>query len=160
MAQQAQTPFVANPHDELPVGLQLGWRLRALISSGRLEPGERMPSVRTLAQWAQVNVNTVRGVYARLEDEGLIVTRHGAGSFVADSAPRSPEIERIAAEAIDASRDAGVDPREVALIALVSASLPEALEEGLPEEPPEAEEDQEPDLEQLAAELDLDDSWL
>jgi GntR family transcriptional regulator len=160
MAQKAPTPFVADPQDELPVGLQLAWRLRALIGSGRLEPGDRMPSVRTLAEWAQVNVNTVRGVYARLEDDGLIVTRHGAGSFVADSAPRSPEIERIAAEAIDAARDAGVDPREVAIVALVSASLPEALDAGLPEEPPEPDADDEPDLEQLAAELDLDDSWL
>src|SRR5919109_1647196 len=112
MAQQA-TPFQTDPTSELPVGVQLAWRLRALISSGRHAAGDQMPSVRALADWAGVNVNTVRGVYARLEDEGLIATRHGAGSFVAEGAGGSPEVERIAAEAIDAALAAGVEPREV-----------------------------------------------
>lgn len=162
-----RTPFRADPDDELPVGLQLAWRLRALIAAGRLGPGERLPGVRTLAEWAGVNVNTVRGVYARLEADGLIVTRHGAGSFVADAAPGSPHIERIAAEAIAAAREAEVDPREVARVALVSASLPDALAAGLPPEPPEgpggeAGEPRRPaaGVEDLAAELELDDSWL
>lgn len=163
MAQQVedQTPFSADPGDELPVGVQLAWRLRALIAAGRLAAGDRMPSVRTLAGWAGVNVNTVRGVYARLEDEGLIVTRHGRGSFVADDAGGSPEVERIAAEAIEAAAEAGVDPRDVAIATLVSAALPEGLEPDLPAEPDEAgDEPAELDLEALAAELELDDVWL
>ncbi|MQA74099.1 MAG: GntR family transcriptional regulator [Solirubrobacterales bacterium] len=164
MAQReaAPTPFQADPADELPVGVQLAWRLRALIAAGRLRAGERMPSVRALAQWAGVNVNTVRGVYGRLEDQGLIATAHGRGSFVAQGAPGSPEVERIAAEALAAAREAGVDPREVAIVALISAALPEALAEALPAELAEEGPDQpaELDLEQLAAELDLDDSWL
>ena len=162
------TPFTADPADEIPVGVQLGWRLRALIGTRRLEPGERMPSVRTLAGWAGVNVNTVRGVYARLEDEGLIVTRHGAGSFVAESAGGSPEIERIAAEALESARDAGVDPREVAIAALVAAGLPDSFEQAFADqspgdaEPEPGEEEAPPELtlEDLAAELDIDDSWL
>ena len=163
MAQQVedQTPFSADPGDELPVGVQLAWRLRALIAAGRLAAGDRMPSVRTLAGWAGVNVNTVRGVYARLEDEGLIVTRHGRGSFVADDAGGSPEVERIAAEAIEAAAEAGVDPRDVAIATLVSAALPEGLEPDLPAEPYGAgDEPAELDLEALAAELELDDVWL
>ena len=163
MAQQVEsrTPFAADPGDELPVGVQLAWRLRALIAAGRLAAGDRMPSVRTLAGWAGVNVNTVRGVYARLEDEGLIVTRHGRGSFVADDAGGSPEVERIAAEAIEAAADAGVDPRDVAIATLVSAALPEGLEPDLPAELDEAgDEPAELDLEALAAELELDDVWL
>ena len=163
MAQSAPlspaTPFRTDPSDELPVGVQLDWRLRALIRSGRLAAGERMPSVRALAGWASVNVNTVRGVYARLEDEGLIVTRHGSGSFVAEGAGGSSEVERIAAEAIAAAKEANVDPRDVAIVALVSSALPEGLEEGLPEELADAEPT-ELDLERLAAELDLDDTWL
>ena len=55
-----------------PPGLQLSWRLRGLISSGRLGPGERLPSVRDLATRAGVNVNTARSVYRRLEHEGLV----------------------------------------------------------------------------------------
>ena len=163
MAQQVEsrTPFSADPGDELPLGVQLAWRLRALIAAGRLAAGDRMPSVRTLAGWAGVNVNTVRGVYARLEDEGLVVTRHGRGSFVADDAGGSPEVERIAAEAIEAAAEAGVDPRDVAIATLVSAALPEGLEPDLPAELDEAgDEPAELDLEALAAELELDDVWL
>ena len=157
MAQSATvTPFQADAGSELPVGVQLAWRLRALITAGRLAPGERMPSVRTMAEWAEVNVNTVRAVYARLEDEGLIETRHGLGSSVAAGAHGSSEVERIAAEAIGAAREAGVDPRDVAITALVSSSLPEALE--LPMPP--ADEPGELRLEDLERELDLDRSWL
>ena len=145
MAQSITTPFTADPADEIPVGVQLGWRLRALIRSGRLESGERMPSVRTLADWAAVNVNTVRGVYARLENDGLITTRHGAGSFVADGTARSAEIERIAGVAIDSAREAGVDPRDVAIAALVATSLPELppLDPAVLAEEEEEEEEEE-----------------
>jgi DNA-binding transcriptional regulator YhcF (GntR family) len=160
MAQQT-TPFQTDPASEVPVGVQLAWRLRALISSGRLAAGDRMPSVRALAEWAGVNVNTVRGVYARLEDEGLVSTRHGRGTFVAERAQGSPEVERIAGEAIAEARAAGVDLRDVAIVALVSAELPEALDEGLPPEPANDDfEAEKPDLEALAAELDLSDVWL
>ena len=156
MAQSpVQTPFSADAADELPVGVQLTWRLRALIAAGRLGAGERMPSVRTMAEWAGVNVNTVRAVYARLEHEGLIVTRHGAGSYVADDAHGSVEVERIAAEAIEAAREAGVDPRDVAITALVSAGLPAAFEDGLPADPDGAELD----LDELAIELELSEGW-
>jgi GntR family transcriptional regulator len=154
------TPFRADPGDELPVGVQLAWRLRALIRAGRLTAGERLPSVRALAEWAEVNVNTVRGVYTRLEHEGLIVTRHGSGSFVAGGAAGSPEVERIAAEAIAAAAEANVDPRDVAIVALVSSALPEGLAESLPDELATENEPSELDLARLAEELELDDSWL
>ena len=87
MAQQIAhepNPFSIDPSDELPVGLQLTWRLRALIATGRLASGERLPSFRRLSDWAGVNVNTVRAVYAGLEQEGLVVSRQGQGTFVAE----------------------------------------------------------------------------
>ena len=153
------TPFLTDPEAELPVGVQLAWRLRALIAAGRLAPGERMPSVRALAAWANVNVNTVRAVYARLEQDGVVLTRHGLGSFVAESAAGSEQVERIAGEAIDAAREAGVDPRDVALVAMVGASLPElSVEE--PDAVDEPDANPESDLAELAAELELSDSWL
>ncbi len=84
-----------------------------------------MPSVRSLASWAGVNVNTVRGAYAKLEQEGLVTTQHGSGSFVADSACGSSEVERIVADAMAAADEAGVDSHDVAIVALVAASLAE-----------------------------------
>lgn len=74
---------------EVPLGSQLAWQIEALIVDGRLQPGERLPSVRRLAEAAGVNVNTIRAVYERLEGEGFVVTQHGRGTFVAESVPQS-----------------------------------------------------------------------
>src|SRR3954453_15940782 len=68
---------------EVPVGTQLAWRLRELVSAGRLRPGDRLPSVRELAIEVGVNVNTVRSVYGRLENDGLVRSEQGRGTFVA-----------------------------------------------------------------------------
>jgi DNA-binding transcriptional regulator YhcF (GntR family) len=73
---------------DIPVGTQLTWQIQALITDGRLQPGEQLPSVRRLAEATGVNVNTIRSVYDRLEGEGFIRTEHGRGSFVAENVPR------------------------------------------------------------------------
>lgn len=133
MAQQATSrepnPFSIDPGDELPVGLQLTWRLRALIATGRLASGERLPSFRRLAEWAGVNVNTVRAVYAGLEQEGLVVSRQGQGTFVADGIEAASQLEEIATDALQRARDAGLSPRELAIVASACANMPGALEE-------------------------------
>jgi DNA-binding transcriptional regulator YhcF (GntR family) len=117
-------PFATDPSDELPVGLQLTWRLRALISTGQLASGERLPSFRRLAEWAGVNLNTVRAVYEGLEEDGLVVSRQGQGTFVAEGIEPAPELEQIAAEALRRAGDAGIDPRDLAIVAMACASIP------------------------------------
>ncbi|HET6571790.1 MAG TPA: GntR family transcriptional regulator [Solirubrobacterales bacterium] len=132
MAQQAAhepNPFAIDPSDELPVGLQLTWRLRALIATGRLASGERLPSFRRLAGWAGVNVNTVRAVYAGLEREGLVVSRQGQGTFVADGIEAATQLEEIATDALRRAREAGLSPRELAIVASACAGMPGAFED-------------------------------
>jgi DNA-binding transcriptional regulator YhcF (GntR family) len=136
MAQQSPereaTPFSIDPTAELPVGVQLSWRLRALITTGRLAAGERLPSFRRLAEWAGVNVNTVRSVYAGLEREGLVVSRHGQGTYVAEGVQPSPELEEIAGAALRHVREAGLSPRDLLAVATACASMPGFDEEGAP----------------------------
>jgi GntR family transcriptional regulator len=67
---------------ELPLGAQLAARIRTALRGGALGAGDRLPSVRELAEAAGVNVNTVRAVYARLENEGLVRSEQGRGTFV------------------------------------------------------------------------------
>jgi len=128
VAQLEANPFAIDPGDELPVGLQLGWRLRALIRTGELAAGERLPSFRQLAEWAGVNVGTVRSVYDALETDGLVVTRHGQGTFVAEGVEAAPQLEEIAAEALRRAHEAGLGPRDLAIVAMTCASLPEESE--------------------------------
>jgi GntR family transcriptional regulator len=129
-ADEERNPFSTDRGDELPVGIQLAWRLRALICSGRLPAGERLPSFRRLAEWAGVNVNTVRAVYADLEDQGLVVSRQGQGTFVADGVEPAPRLEEIAVGALRRARDEGLSPRELAIVVAACASMPGALEGG------------------------------
>ena len=71
----------------IPLGEQLAGRIRTAVEDGALVPGDRLPSVRELADIAGVNVNTVRAVYARLESEGRVSSEQGRGTFVTARAP-------------------------------------------------------------------------
>ncbi len=147
MAQQTrreQNPFSIDPDDELPVGLQLTWRLRALIATGHLASGERLPSFRRLSAWAGVNVNTVRAVYAGLEQEGLVVSHQGQGTFVAEGIEPAAQLEEIATDALRRAHDAGLSPRELAVVASACASMPgglDAIPAAAPSELPDLEEE-------------------
>lgn len=72
--------------DHTPIYAQLERGLRAAIASGRLTPGDQLPTVRQLAVDLQVNANTVARVYVDLERAGILETRRGVGSFVRASA--------------------------------------------------------------------------
>jgi DNA-binding transcriptional regulator YhcF (GntR family) len=122
-AVDTSSPFAVDPDDELPVGLQLTLRLRALISTGRLGPGEKLPSVRQLAGWAGINLNTVRAVYAKLEEEALVATQQGRGTFVATDVDAAPLLEEIVEEAMLKAKAAGVTARDLAEVALAWASI-------------------------------------
>jgi GntR family transcriptional regulator len=100
---------------DIPLGTQLAWKLRGAIATGRLEPGDRLPGVRELAAQAGVNVNTVRAVYSRLADQGVIVSEHGRGTFVGQVASQD-ELVRLADRAAREARRSGVDPRELAAL--------------------------------------------
>src|SRR5689334_25343307 len=80
--------------DPTPIYAQLNRAFRAAIATGRLEPGEQLPTVRQLAVDLKVNANTVARVYSDLERAGVLETRRGVGSFV--SSP--PERARTARE--------------------------------------------------------------
>lgn len=55
-----------------------------LISSGKYERGERLPSVRELSVRLGVNYNTINKVYQDLERDGYIFTKRGRGTYVSD----------------------------------------------------------------------------
>jgi len=70
-----------------PLYVQLEQGIRASIAAGRLQVGAQLPTVRQLAVDLRVNANTVARVYADLERAGVLATRRGVGTFVAESGP-------------------------------------------------------------------------
>ena len=87
---------------DVPVGAQLAGRIRGALRDGGLKPGDRLPSVRELAEEAAVNVNTARAVYARLESEGVVRSEQGRGTFAtgapSDEAATRRELRRQIAQ--------------------------------------------------------------
>jgi len=72
---------------------QLADTLSHRILEGSLSAGDRVPSVRDLAEEFEVNRNTLLRTYALLSDAGIIENKRGIGFFVADDA-----VERIRAK--------------------------------------------------------------
>jgi GntR family transcriptional regulator len=78
-----------DPRDPTPIYAQLERGLRAAVATGRVRPGDQLPTVRQLAVELRINANTVARVYGELERAGVIETRRGVGSFVTASATRA-----------------------------------------------------------------------
>jgi len=92
-----------------PVYQQIIDQVKRDIALGRLTKDEKLPTVRQLAKQIALNPNTIAKAYRQLEQEGIIVTKPGAGAFVANLDSNlsrsvrkklvSEELERIAVEA-------------------------------------------------------------
>ena len=80
--------FELNYKSGKPVYLQLVDQVKAAVASGAAQPGEPLPSIRPLAEELRVNRNTIAKAYAELENQGVIETAAGKGSFIsANSSP-------------------------------------------------------------------------
>ena len=71
-----------SPGDGVPVYRQIVNQVKYLVASGRLAPDQELPPIRSLAERLCINPNTVIHAYAELVREGVIVSRHGSGTFV------------------------------------------------------------------------------
>ena len=69
-----------------PLYLQIRNQIVAGIATGQLEPGQSLPSVRSLASDLGINLHTVNKAYAVLRDEGYVRMRGRAGAVIADPA--------------------------------------------------------------------------
>ena len=94
------------PESDEPIFAQIVRQVRAAVAGGGLEPGARLPSHRDLAAQLVINHLTVKRAFDELEREGLIATRRGLGTFIADSPPASLGASHRAAAAAALARAA------------------------------------------------------
>ena len=71
--------------DRRPMYLQIMEQVKHRVASGDWAPGQEIPSIRSLAVDLRVSVITIKRAYLELERDGIIVTRQGRGTFVADN---------------------------------------------------------------------------
>ena len=110
-----------NYRDSRPIYEQIKDGLKKLIVSGAMAPGEKLPSVRALAQQLSINPNTIQRAYNELENEGYIYSIAGKGSFASGDAGadenRKRELQEKIRELAAELRYLGVSDEE--LLALV-----------------------------------------
>ncbi|WP_454827923.1 GntR family transcriptional regulator [Pseudoxanthomonas wuyuanensis] len=99
--------------------LQIMEQIRARIAAGDWAAGKELPSIRALAAALSVSVITVKRAYLELENAGVIMTRHGKGSFVADvnglaDELKTEELDEHLAAAAGLGRQLGLTPDELA----------------------------------------------
>ena len=89
-----------DPDSGTPIYLQIIDELKTAVLSGRYRDGDRVLPVRELAVQLRVNPNTVAKAYRLMQDEGLLVSRPGGGTFIA--VPDAFSLRREREEAIAA----------------------------------------------------------
>ena len=72
-------------NNNIPIYLQVIEKIKQDIVSGKLKPGEKMPSSRDYSNELGINFNTVARVYRELESEEIVFTKRGLGTFITES---------------------------------------------------------------------------
>lgn len=109
-----------------PIYCQILDDIRKKAVSGELMPGQKLPSVRALADLYQINPNTAARIYRELEAEGLAVTRKGLGTFLCSNLQilsdlRAGMVSECISRFIAEMQDFGYDKDEI--LELISRSL-------------------------------------
>jgi len=85
----------------LPIYTQIVHQVQAQLASGILEPGDQLPTVRALAEELRVNFNTVARAYRILDEERIISTQQGRGTYITEIPP--PKVsEKLRNESMEA----------------------------------------------------------
>ena len=102
-----------------PIYEQICRQIKGAVASGKLKPGEPLPSIRNLARDLRISVITTKRAYEDLEQAGFLYTLPGKGCFVAAQDPAIHreealrKVEEHLQNAIDAARAGGVSAGEV-----------------------------------------------
>lgn len=72
-------------NNDSPIYQQIMEQIKAMIATGILKAGDKLPSVRELAIEAEVNPNTMQKALSELEREGLLCSKRTSGRFVSDN---------------------------------------------------------------------------
>ncbi len=87
-------PIELDFRSKIPIYVQIINQIKHLIATGELRPDDQLPTVRQLATELRVNFNTVARAYRLLDEEGLISTQHGRGTYILPS-PTGPDSQRL-----------------------------------------------------------------
>src|SRR5574344_2191668 len=105
-------------NESAPIYLQIIEKLKADIVAGKLKGGDKLPSVREIAESFRVNPNTVQRVYMELEREGIAYPQRGIGTFITEGYEiveklKLTQARKFIQRYVDEMRELGVDENEM-----------------------------------------------
>lgn len=113
----------------IPVYLQLMQQIRHGIDTGALQAGEKLPTIRRLAEELVINPNTVVRAYRELQHEGVVELRQGSGAYVARSVIERSRVMakaiRLVGPVIQRLRELGLSEEDIRRIVESELALPE-----------------------------------
>jgi GntR family transcriptional regulator len=86
--------FILNPQSGVPIYRQLLDQVRRMVSSGQLQAGTALPSIRDLALQHAINPMTISKAYSLLEAEGLLERHRGKPMTVANQSAARPHLAK------------------------------------------------------------------
>jgi GntR family transcriptional regulator len=126
--------FHLDARSGVPTYIQLVNQVRRAVRNGTLHAGDRLPTAREVVAALTINPNTVLKAYTQLENEGLVISRPGLGTFIAQDipAPLAPALQRQLRRGFDSwirgAAAAGLD-RE-GMLALINLAMDEKDKKG------------------------------
>lgn len=96
-----------DPDSAVPIYQQIVNSIKHQVATGRLKPGEQLPTVRELAADLRINPNTVARAYDQLDSDSVISTQQGRGTYVRER-PDQQHLTRIRQEELRAIMDGAV----------------------------------------------------
>ena len=121
--------FSLDPANGTPIYRQIIQQIEYAILSGRMRPGDRLPTIRSLAVELKTNPNTIARAYNELEIRGILATQVGSGTFISDKKPvmeddsLNRKIREVIGRFVQEMRDLGVEKRE--LVKLIESFMKE-----------------------------------
>lgn len=115
----------------IPIYEQIADQIRSMIVKGELKPQTLLPSVRTVARDCKISALTVKKAYDRLEEEGLVCSVQGKGTFVAQISPNlvqeqaQKDVEDMFSAAVEKARNIAMSDQDI--LELVSILLKEEM---------------------------------
>jgi len=128
-AHEQSVSFTLDNANGSPIYRQIIQQIEYAILSGRMRPGDRLPTIRSLAVELKTNPNTIAKAYGELEIRGILATQVGSGTYISDKKPvveddsLNRKIREVLTRFAQEMRDLGVEKRE--LVRLVESFIKE-----------------------------------
>jgi len=117
LAEQIKLDFRAGE----PLYMQIARQVEQMVANGLLQVGDQLPTVRELATELRINFNTVARAYHVLDDQGLISTQRGRGTYIWEQPTeemmqklKQKTLEELAQRLLDESQNLGYSPEQAA----------------------------------------------